>query len=165
VSIYSAQIAHLGRRHPELRAWLIETLAHERRHRATFRDAMPSRAAKPCRALIVWSVGGWVLGCLTALMGRAGVMACTAAVERTVHGHMEEQIAFLERRDPELARSIRDIQLEEMAHLDYAERNLAPGSLLSWVLEPFIAACTEGLIALSTRGDSIRLRRALAAEA
>jgi 3-demethoxyubiquinol 3-hydroxylase len=164
VSIYSAQIAHLGQRHPELRVWLIETLAHERRHRATFRECMPSRHAKPCRALGVWSIRGWVLGCLTAFAGRAGVMACTAAVERTVHGHMEEQIAFLERHDPDLAARVREIQVEEMTHLEYAERNLPAGSLLSLALEPLIAACTEVLIALSTRCDSIRLRGALAAE-
>ncbi|HEY8571607.1 demethoxyubiquinone hydroxylase family protein [Phenylobacterium sp.] len=162
IAIYSAQIAHLGRR-AEARDWLIATLAHERRHRGAFREAMPSRNAKPCRALGVWSVGGWVLGCLTALTGTAGVMACTAAVERTVHGHLQEQMAFLERCDPGLAEVVADVRREELEHLAYAEARLPPGSALPRLLEPLIAACTELLIATSTRGDSVRLRQALRA--
>jgi 3-demethoxyubiquinol 3-hydroxylase len=161
VSIYSAQIFHLGARHAEVRAWLTDTLDHERAHRAAFREAMPSRAAKPCRALGVWSIGGWVLGCLTALMGRTGVMACTAAVERTVHGHLQEQIAFLRRRDVELATLVEHIQAEELSHLTYSETNLPPGSPLARFLAPVVASATELLIAISTRGDSIRLRRTL----
>lgn len=163
VSIYSAQIAHSGGRRPDTELWLTETLGHERRHRSAFRDAMPSRSAKPCRALGIWSVGGWLLGCLTSLLGRPGIMACTAAVERTVHGHLTEQIDFLARHDPELAMLVEDIRREELEHLAYAEQNLPPGALATKLLEGIIAASTELLIAVSTRGDSIRLRQALRA--
>jgi len=160
VSIYSAQLLHLGSRHADLKAWLAETLGHERAHRSAFRDAMPKRAAKPCRALGVWSVGGWVLGCLTALLGRTGVLACTAAVERTVHGHLQEQIAYLRRRDGDLAALVERIQTEELSHLVYAETNLGPSGP-SPLLQGAVGAATEILIAISTRGDSIRLRRTL----
>jgi ubiquinone biosynthesis monooxygenase Coq7 len=163
VSIYSAQLRHLRARDADLEAWLAETLEHERSHRAAFHQAMPSRAAKPCRALQVWSVGGWMLGRITSRLGRTGVMACTAAVERTVHGHLQEQIAFLRRRDAALAALIEHIQREELAHLSYAEANLRPGAGLPRLLTPIISAATEVLIALSTRGDSLRLRRTLAA--
>lgn len=165
VSIYSAQLIHLGVRHADVRDWLTETLDHERAHRAAFRDAMPSRAAKPCRALSIWSVGGWVLGCLTALMGPKAIMACTAAVERTVHGHLQEQIAFLSHRDRELAALVERIQREELSHLTYAERSLPPSSALARLLEPIIAFAAEALIAISTRGDSVRLRHTLHAQA
>lgn len=161
VSIYTAQIAHLGVRHAECKTWLAETLQHERAHRAAFREAMPARAAKPCRALAVWSIGGWVLGCITALLGRRGVMACTAAVERTVHGHLEEQIAFLRLHDHELAMLVERIQVEELSHLHHAEANLPRTSAPVRLLTLGIEAATEVLIALSTRGDSVRLRRAL----
>lgn len=162
VSIYEAQLAQIGNRDAELVRWLEATLAHEKDHRAAFREAMPSRSAKPCRALGVWSVGGWVLGRASALMGRTGVLACTAAVERTVHVHLQEQIAFLGTNDPALSQVVEDIQRDELDHLAYAETNLPPNSLLARVLSPIIAATTEALIALSTRGDSFRLRRALA---
>jgi ubiquinone biosynthesis monooxygenase Coq7 len=165
VSIYSAQMLHMGPRHDDLRRWLADTLEHERAHRASFRQAMPLRSARPCRALGVWRIGGWVLGCVTALLGRAGVLACTAAVERTVHGHLQEQIAFLTRHDIELAGLVAQIQREELGHLAYAESDPAFRRAPVRLLSPLIASATELLIAVSTRGDSIRLRRALRAEA
>lgn len=161
VSIYGVQLKHMSAHTVDIEAWLAETLEHERTHRAAFREAMQPRSAKPCRALGVWSVGGWFLGSVTAMLGRTGVMACTAAVERTVHGHLQDQIAFLRRCDADLATLVEQIQVEELSHLAYAEANLKPGSLLARSLSVVIAYATEILIAISTRGDSIRLRRTL----
>ena len=84
----------------------------------------------------------------------------SAAVERTVHGHLEEQIAFLLGCDPVLAALVQDIQREEMGHLAYAEDHLPTGSMAR-LIEPVIAACTRLLIALSTQGASLRLSGAL----
>jgi ubiquinone biosynthesis monooxygenase Coq7 len=161
VAIYEAQIARLGNRHPELRAWLSETLVHERKHRAAFHAAMPERHAKPCRALVVWRLGGRGLGTVTALLGRTGVMACTAAVERTVHAHLEEQIAYLAEHEPGLAALVREIQCEEDAHLAYAEDGLRARPAVARLLAAIVGLATEAMIALSTRGDSLRLRHAL----
>jgi ubiquinone biosynthesis monooxygenase Coq7 len=162
VSIYSAQIAGLHGRHTDLRQWLIETLAHEDRHRSAFRAAMPDRAAKPCRAMVVWSAGGWLLGRLTALLGPQAVMACTAVVERAVHGHLRSQAAFLDQVDPALASVVREIQKEEDAHLEFAERHHDADRLTARAIRLIVAAATETLIAISTRGDSLRLDKALA---
>jgi len=161
ISIYSAQLAHLGTGRSDLRVWLEDTLDHERAHRAAFRGSMRERDVTPCGALAVWSIGGWVLGCLTALLGHRGVLACTAAVERTVHGHLEEQIAFLLRSDPALAVLVQEIQREEMGHLAYAEDRLPPGSITARLIESVIAVCTGLLIALSTQGASLTLNGAL----
>lgn len=157
VSIYSAQIRRVAAGHPELKFWLGRTLEHETRHRARFLAAMPSRGAKPCRLLAVWSTGGWVLGYSTSLLGPFGVMVCTAAVERTVHRHLVEQIDFLKARDPELAALILEIQKDEDEHLDHAERNHDPNHWFARILSAFVAVATELLIWLSTRGDSTRL--------
>ncbi len=161
VSIYSAQLKRLSPGAKDLEAWLVETVSHEQDHRAAFREAMRPRSAKPCRALSVWSVGGWCLGWMTAMWGRTGISACTAAVERTVHAHLEEQIAFLRRHDTELAALVERIQSEEHAHLSYAEANLRSDSLIAGPLTAVIACATDVLIAISTRGDSIRLRYCL----
>jgi ubiquinone biosynthesis monooxygenase Coq7 len=163
IAIYGAQLQRISGGDAAIEPWLTETLEHERTHRAAFRQAMVRRAAKPCRGLAVWSIGGWLLGSITALLGRTGVMACTAAVERTVHGHLHEQIAFLRLHDPDLAALVERIQVEELSHLAYAEANLRPGSRLAWLLSGIIASATEILIAISTRGDSIRLRQTLRA--
>jgi ubiquinone biosynthesis monooxygenase Coq7 len=161
VSIYNAQRAYLADSSSDLQGWLTETLGHEARHRSMFSQAMPSRSAKPCRALGVWSVGGRILGGATALLGKRAVMICTAAVERTVHAHLEEQARFLDRYDPELAAIIRAVKVDEDEHLAYAEarhdRRTLPARALSFV----IAIATETLIAISTRGDSLSLARSL----
>ncbi|MEZ6029607.1 MAG: demethoxyubiquinone hydroxylase family protein [Hyphomonadaceae bacterium] len=165
VSIYSAQIAWARRRAPDILAWLEETIAHEQKHRALFREAMPERAAKPCRLMSVWSIGGIVLGWFTARMGRAGVMACTAAVERTVYRHLVEQQAFLEQHDSALLNIVAAVQLEEDGHLAHAEANLTGGGWLAKAIYPVVSAATEFMIFLSTRGDSLRLRSAMKARA
>lgn len=162
IAIYSSQIAWAKRHAPDLLPWLEETIAHERAHRERFRSAMPVRNAKPCRLLSVWSVGGAVLGWLTARLGRTGVMVCTSAVERTVHAHLMEQRLFLSRHDPELDEVVASIQRDEDEHLAYADERHNPKSLLPALLRPLVAAATEILIFISTRGDSLRLRHTMA---
>ncbi len=63
-------------------------------------------------------------------------------------------------RDPELHDTIKAIQVEEMAHLEYATQSRRSAGF-GW-LELLISAATEGLIWLSTRGDSERLAEQLA---
>lgn len=161
ISIYRAQMAVAQRRYPELIPWLKDTLSHETSHRAKFYAAMPERRAKPCRALFIWSIGGAVLGTITAWMGRGGIMACTSAVERTVQRHLQEQIHFLSSRDAALAAVVRDVQSEENAHLDHADRHHDGTSFVSRIVTWIVSAATETMIFLSTRGDSLRLARDL----
>jgi ubiquinone biosynthesis monooxygenase Coq7 len=86
-------------------------------------------------------------------------MACTAAVERTVHGHLIEQALLLDGIDPELAALIRSIQVEEDEHLAYAEARHDPATPFAKVVSAIVSGATAALIALSTRGDSLRLAR------
>ena len=163
ISIYGAQIALAKARYPDLLPWLQETLEHEKRHRTTFLELMSRRATTPCPAVSVWSVGGAVLGFVTALFGRLGVIVCTAAVERTVHKHLIEQIAYLSGRDDELAAGIRNVQVEEDAHLAFAEARHDPAAPLARLLSATVSVVTEVLIWVATRGDSMRLNAALRA--
>lgn len=161
IAIYGRQIERARARYPDMLPWLEETLSHEVRHCRTFRELMPARAAKPCRALAVWTYGGALLGGVTGLMGRNGIYACTAAVERTVHRYLSEQIAFLERHDGELADAVRDIQREENEHLAHAEHHLSAPDLPTRLLLALVSLATESLIFLSTRGDSFSLKNRL----
>src|SRR5262245_13732402 len=102
MAIYSAQLSHARRKYPDLVPWLEETLRHETRHRSAFRGAMDQRGVTPCGALAIWSVGGSILGAATAAFGRTGVYVCTAAVERTVRRHLEEQATYLDTADTSL---------------------------------------------------------------
>ena len=102
-----------------------------------------------------------VLGFVTALFGRQGIWACTAAVESTVHRHLEDQLVFLADRDKDLHALICEIQMEELAHLAHARQRMTAPNLGSKVLERVVALSTETVIWLSTWGDSARMAREL----
>ena len=158
IRIYSAQIALARRRYPEVAPALADMLEHEKKHCALFLGAMPQRHSRPCRVMSLWSWGGSLLGLATALMGRQAIWTCTAAVEAAVHRHLDDQLHFLEQRDPQLHAIIQSIRAEELAHLRYAEDHLvAPPRLLHGL----ITFATDAVIWLSTWGDSTRMARDL----
>ena len=54
---------------------------------------------------------------MASLLGRSGIMACTAAVETVVTGHLVEQLVFLESQgDMEAAAAVQSIVSEEEEH-------------------------------------------------
>jgi ubiquinone biosynthesis monooxygenase Coq7 len=163
IRIYSAQLMVSGWFWPDCLPALSEMLRHERNHCAIFRAAMPPRQSRPCRVMYFWSYGGWILGFLTACLGRNGIWACTAAVEAAVHRHLDDQLHFLQNRDSELHRIILSVREEELSHLRHAEEQLhSPGAMLE-ALRRIISRVTDGLIWLSTWGDSSRMAHALKA--
>ena len=162
IRIYGAQIAIARRLYPDIVPALEEMRADEIDHCRLFREAMPARGARPCRIMSLWSLGGFVLGALTALGGRNTVWICTEAVESTVHRHLEDQLAFLTERDPQLHALIASIQQEELAHLREAENNQRARGLSRALLLPLIGRLTDLMIWLSTWGDSSWMRAEMA---
>jgi ubiquinone biosynthesis monooxygenase Coq7 len=163
IRIYQAQSFVARHLYPDLLPFLQRTLAHEISHCASFRGAMSTRGARPCRVMSLWANGGLVLGLFTALLGRQGIWICTAAVESAVHRHLDDQLHFLRSRDPELFSLIAAIQSEELEHLDHAERNIVGKSWWSGALHGVVWTTTDILIWLSTWGDSTKMARDLAA--
>lgn len=163
IRIYSAQLLVSSWFWPDCVPSLAQMLKDERNHCMIFRAAMPSRQARPCRVMQFWSYGGWLLGFVTACLGRPGIWACTAAVEATVHRHLDDQLHFVKDRDRELYRIILSIREEELAHLQHAEEQQPSPGLLLRILRRTIATATDGLIWLSTWGDSSRMAHALRA--
>jgi ubiquinone biosynthesis monooxygenase Coq7 len=140
--------------------FLLETLSHEVVHCQRFLDAMLSRNARPCNAMPLWGIGGSLLGLVTSLMGRNAVMVCTEAVEETVHRHLDEQMRDLAGRDQALREMIADIQVEEVQHLRFAQRQVSP-SWLNGALKAVNCVSTEVVIWLSTQGAVTRMQRAI----
>lgn len=162
IQIYSAHILIARWLYPNITPALTEMLADEIEHRAKFRTAMPDRAARPCRIMSLWSIGGWLLGFATALFGRRVIWICTAAVEEAVHHHLDGQLLFLKSRDPQLHTVIASILTEERAHLDHALSHLPPElNRAARTLTHTIALATDVLIWLSTWGDSTSMAREL----
>jgi ubiquinone biosynthesis monooxygenase Coq7 len=157
--IYAAQIAAARLRCPDLVADLAGLLEHEREHERRFRGLMPARQARPCRLMWLWGLGGGALGLMTGLIGRTGVFVCTEAVERTVHRHLDEQLAWLDGRDPELEAAIAEIQAQEVGHLGWAETRRGPATPVTRALDGAVTGLVEALIWMSTQGESARLAR------
>lgn len=168
VRIYVAQIAAARVRCPELTPALTGLLQHERRHEQIFLALMPDRGARPCRLMWFWAVGGWVLGLLTGALGAGGVYVCTRAVERTVHRHLDEQLAWLRLQhgvpDQALIAAIAEVQSEEESHLAWAEAG-AKQSGVGALLDAAVVFLVEALIWMSTQGESHRLSKQLEADA
>lgn len=163
IRIYRAQIWIARRQCPDVVAFLEETLGHEIDHCSLFLGAMPERRARPCRIMALWGHGGLILGLLTALLGRQGIWICTAAVEATVHRHLEDQLLFLRNRDPDLYSLIQAIQGQELMHLSHAEERIGARNVWSRLLSAVISNVTDAVIWLSTWGDSTKMTRELAA--
>ena len=161
IRIYRAQIRVARWLYPEIVSDLSHMLEHELKHCAIFFAAMPARNSRPCRVMSLWSMGGSVLGHMTALLGRQSIWTCTAAVEATVHHHLDDQLGFLSGRDSELHDAIRTIRVEEILHLRHAEAQLQPANFYHSALRGIISFLTDLMIWLSTWGDSARMARDL----
>jgi ubiquinone biosynthesis monooxygenase Coq7 len=117
VNIYRAQLNVARLAIPSLVPQLLEFLAHENRHLNTFAEVLRARGISRCKSYWFCGVGGFALGLVTSLFGRSGIMACTAAVETVVTGHLVEQLAFLESQgDTEAAVAVQSIVSEEEEH-------------------------------------------------
>jgi ubiquinone biosynthesis monooxygenase Coq7 len=165
IRIYGAQLAVARRLHPDIVPALTEMRDDELEHCRLFREAMPPRQARPCRVMTLWSLGGYVLGFATAMLGKNMIWICTEAVEATVHRHLEEQMAYLASQDFELHLLIASIQQQELAHLQHAVESQPRAGVARRIAFPLIALVTESLIWLSTWGDSTSMRMEIAKQA
>jgi ubiquinone biosynthesis monooxygenase Coq7 len=155
VRIYGAQIAMARLFHPRAVSFLQETVQHERRHAQAFRKLMP--AATP-----LWGLGGSLLGAITGLFGANAMMICTEAVERTVHAHLNRQLAYLGNRDGELSSVIAAIRDEEVGHHDEAKAQQTSSGPGLRALDWMVAKMTAFLIWCSTYGALTRMKNGIA---
>ncbi len=119
IRIYAGQLAVLGDRHPAARS-IHHMAQQEERHRAFFDKMIVDRGVRPTVLQPLWSVAGFALGAVTAAIGPAAAMACTAAVETEIDKHYAEQLVALGDSDPELSGAIADFQAEELEHRETA---------------------------------------------
>lgn len=159
INIYGAQITVARRFFPGILPDLEKMRADEIAHERIFRDAMPARETQPCQVMKFWSLGGYVLGLVTAMLGPQMVWLCTEAVEATVHRHLQQQLRFLERRDDGLFADIAGIQDEELEHLEVARQRRSSRGMPYRLAYGAIAVATAMMIWLSTWGDTSWMTR------
>ncbi|MBI3347273.1 MAG: demethoxyubiquinone hydroxylase family protein [Burkholderiales bacterium] len=150
VHIYLAQAAVARLRAPDLVAELLEFRSHEERHRAIFWAELQRRGRPRCHSYVLCAFGGFVLGLVTGLLGRAAIAATTVAVERVVLRHLHAQISQLQSSDQAAVRAIEAIVDDEQRHHDELAEKVGEGG---WVrlLEPLVAVSTETVIWLGMK--------------
>lgn len=151
IQIYRAQIL-IGRWLGRSQVTLLEDfLAHERRHLATFGEALAARGVRRCRSFLWCGAGGYALGLITALLGERAVMACTRSVETVVNRHLQEQLAHLAHSDPDAHAAVASIVRDELEHRDVAAEHVGRDDLLTRGVDAVVAASTEAVIWLGMR--------------
>ncbi len=151
IGIYQAQRLLARLTWPQGVALIDEMLQHERGHLARFGMLLVSRGIRSCYALPLWRIGGWLLGALTGLFGRRGILLCTWSVESTVLQHLAEQRDRLAGRDEEFIALIADIEHEEREHRDHGLACAAAPNLPLRAIDALARAATEFAIRLSLR--------------
>ena len=146
VHIYAGQMAMARWRAPHLLAELRAFQQHELQHRAIFAAALEQRGARRCRSYLLCGAGGYVLGCLTGLLGAGAIAATTQAVEHVVLQHLHQQIQALQGRDPAAVHAIASIIADEQQHHDSAAAQAAGSVFWRAVLTPLVAASTQTVI-------------------
>jgi ubiquinone biosynthesis monooxygenase Coq7 len=119
VNIYCAQLRVCRFTAPHLVRMLEDFLTHETRHMRLFAAELADRRTARCKAFTLLGFSGFLLGFFTALLGKTGVMACTAAVETVVLHHLQHQLDYLrDMRDTRAINAIEAILKDEIEHRD-----------------------------------------------
>ena len=154
VRIYEGQLAALrwrGKSNSDAARKIAAMARSEREHNKTFDRLAAERRVRPTLLSPVWSVAGFALGAVTALMGDKAAMACTVAIEETIDEHYAAQAAALGDDEAELRSTVEKFRADELEHRDEA---LASGAEQAVAYRPLTAAIKAGsrlAIWLSTR--------------
>lgn len=151
VNLYAGQIAVGRLLRSAFVPELVEFKTHEDRHRSIFAAELERRGLRRCRGYVLCGSGGYVLGVITALLGRQAIAAATVAVERVVLRHLQQQITELTGRDAAAVAAIHMIVREEQDHHDHAAAMLNSDSLIAKIVTPAVVGVTEAVIWLGMK--------------
>jgi ubiquinone biosynthesis monooxygenase Coq7 len=130
----------------------IARMAHqEARHLAHFDRTLAAEGVRPSLLHPLWTLAGYALGAVTALMGPRAAMACTAAVETEIDRHYQAQRDALGASDPALTAVLAEFQAEEVEHRDTAFAHGAADTLGWPLLGAAIRAGCRAAIAAAER--------------
>lgn len=121
IHIYSAQLLIARILYKNIVSKLEEMILHEKEHYQTFNNLLIARSMQPFQIIKLWAGGGFILGLLTAILGRRAIWICTDAVETTVLHHLEWQLEFLSKHDLEVHKAVLSIVDDEKSHQEFGQ--------------------------------------------
>ncbi|HZY55127.1 MAG TPA: demethoxyubiquinone hydroxylase family protein [Reyranella sp.] len=154
VRIYEGQLAALrwtNRTRTDAHRKISAMARAEREHRRVFDKLLVERRVRPTVLSPLWSLAGFGLGAVTALMGDKAAMACTVAIEETIDEHYASQAAALGDDEAELRTTVEKFRADELAHRDEALASGAEQAPAYPALTAAIKAGSRLAIWLSTR--------------
>jgi len=149
--IYQGQLAVL-KKHKVIS----HMMEQELEHLEYFTAQMKKLKGRPTALSPIWSVGGFVLGALTAALGEKAAMACTVAVEEVIVEHYDQQLQQLSKLDSdeissELLSKIKKFRNDELEHHNEAIHYGAEHTVGYGILTNIVKTITKGAILLSKR--------------
>ncbi len=150
ISIYNAQRTVARFLYKDIVDKLDEMLEHEKTHFSTFDDWLKKNKIRHCYALWFWSFGGYILGFITALLGRKAIWVCTNAVETTVLHHLDWQLSYLKVHETTAYQAVLSIKNDEEEHQKFGAINGSSSKIylpIKWVVK----YATKFAIWLSTK--------------
>jgi ubiquinone biosynthesis monooxygenase Coq7 len=150
INIYKAQLLFSRFMYKDIVSELEEMLSHEKEHFETFNSLLKKRSIRSCYALWFWAFGGFLLGSITALLGRNAIWVCTNAIETTVLHHLEWQLAFLNEHDKEAYNAVYSIKADEEAHQSSGAAH-SKNALIYKPIFGVVKVSTKSAIWLSTK--------------
>ena len=151
ICVYRAQWLVAGLTAPSMREQLADFLVHYKRHRSIFGAALMQRGLPRCRSYWLCSAGGYVLGTLTALLGRGAIATTTIAIESVVLRHLAEQRAELATIDPAVAELVASIVEDEQLHHDRSLDEVDVESAWLRAIHAVVTKSTEAVIWLGMK--------------
>ncbi len=118
IQIYKGQLAVLKRK--EIAKELVEMLEKEKKHYEKFNNLIREYKVRPTALSPLWKRGAFLLGVVTAVLGKKSTMACTEAVEEVIIDHYENQSKYLKDKDKRLSKITKKFCKEEKEHLEIA---------------------------------------------
>ncbi|MFA0813619.1 demethoxyubiquinone hydroxylase family protein [Microbulbifer epialgicus] len=119
INIYRSQILLCKFFYRDLVPLLQSFKVDEERHRDIFWNEIIARNGVRCKSYWLCGLGGFVMGFISSLLGRRGILACTWAVESVVINHLEEQLKYLESKgDHSAYEAVYSILEDEKNHRD-----------------------------------------------
>src|ERR1700726_4478879 len=106
VNIYPPHLVRCRGGRSDIKSERRQFLDHEMRHREIFAAELIRRGRLRCRSYHLCGLGGFALGLVTGLCGRASIAATTVAVETVVLRHLEAQMSTLRLADRRRSRPL-----------------------------------------------------------
>lgn len=155
VKIYEGQAAIFGAvKSKQAVADVVRQMAaQEQEHMDTFDALLLARKIRPTALAPLWSVAGFSLGAVTALMGEKAAFACTVAVEEVIDDHYAAQVEELteQNAEPELRKTIEKFRADEAEHRETALEHGAEEAPAYKLLTGIIKAGCHAAIKISTK--------------